>query len=87
MEGRSLGEFRRRPVRLGGCHCITRRSVIRNGARARCFNAVELVNHLLAEAREEPQGCTADQLARRDLVVSDELGYVPCLIAVVFDGC
>ncbi len=53
------------------------RACIRNGARARCFNAVDLVNHLQAEAREERQGRTADQLARRDLVVLDELGYLP----------
>ena len=36
-----------------------------------------LVNHLEAEARAGRQGRTAEQLARRDLVVLDELGYLP----------
>ena len=49
------------------------RACIRNGVRARCHNVVELVNH----ARAGRQGRTAEQLARRDLVVLDELGYLP----------
>ena len=53
------------------------RACIRNGVRARCHNVVELVNHLEAEARAGRQGRTAEQLARRDLVVLDELGYLP----------
>jgi len=53
------------------------RACIRNGARARCFNVVDLVNHLQAEARDERHGRTANQLARRDLVILDELGYLP----------
>ena len=53
------------------------RACIRNGARAHCFNVVDLVNHLQAEARDERHGRTANQLARRDLVILDELGYLP----------
>ena len=53
------------------------RACIRDGARARCFNVVDLVNRLEAEARDGRQGRLADQLTRRDLVILDELGYLP----------
>ena len=50
------------------------RSCIRKGARGRCYNVVDLVNHLEAELRAGRQGRTADQLVRRDFVILDELG-------------
>ena len=50
---------------------------IRNGARGRFFNVVDLVNQLESEARDSRSGKLADQLARLDLVVLDELGYLP----------
>jgi DNA replication protein DnaC len=53
------------------------RSCIRAGARGRFFNVVDLVNKLEAEARAGRQGRLADHLARLDLVVFDELGYLP----------
>ena len=53
------------------------RSCIRKGARGRCYNVVDLVNHLDAEHRSGRQGRTADQLTRRDFVILDELGYLP----------
>lgn len=53
------------------------RSCIRSGARARFSTAVDLVNRLEAEARAGQQGRLADQLTRLDLVVLDELGYLP----------
>ena len=53
------------------------RSCIRKGARGRCYNVVDLVNHLEAELRSGRQGRTADQLVRRDFVILDELGYLP----------
>ena len=53
------------------------RACIRDGARARFFNVVDLVNRLEAEARDGRHGRTADQLTRRDLVILDELGYLP----------
>ena len=53
------------------------RSCIRKGARGRCHNAVDLVNHLEAELRAGRQGRTAEQLTRRDFVILDELGYLP----------
>ena len=54
------------------------RSCIRKGApRPRCYNVVDLVNHLEAELRAGRQGRTAEQLVRRDFVILDELGYLP----------
>lgn len=52
-------------------HCI------RNGARGRFCNVVDLVNRLEAEARAGKTGALARRLARLDLVVLDELGYLP----------
>jgi DNA replication protein DnaC len=53
------------------------RSCIRQGARGRLFNTVDLVNRLEGEARGGRQGRLADYLTRMDLVVLDELGYLP----------
>lgn len=53
------------------------RACIRGGARCRFFNVVDLVNKLEAEARAGRQGRIADHLCRMDLVVLDELGYLP----------
>jgi DNA replication protein DnaC len=53
------------------------RACIRDGARGRFFNVVDLVNRLEAEGRAGRQGRIADQLCRLDLVVLDELGYLP----------
>lgn len=53
------------------------RSCIRTGARGRFYNVVDLVNRLENEARNGRQGHLADQLVRRDVVVLDELGYLP----------
>ncbi|HEY9550466.1 MAG TPA: IS21-like element helper ATPase IstB [Kiloniellaceae bacterium] len=53
------------------------RACIRDGARGRFFNVVDLVNKLEAETRAGRQGRLADQLCRMDLIVLDELGYLP----------
>ena len=53
------------------------RSCIRAGARGRFFTTVDLVNRLEAEARAGRQGRLADYLARIDLIILDELGYLP----------
>jgi DNA replication protein DnaC len=53
------------------------RSCIRGGARARFFTVVDLVNRLEAEVRTGRQGRTAEHLVRLDLVILDELGYLP----------
>ncbi len=53
------------------------RACIRDGARGRFFNIVDLVNRLEAESRSGRQGRLADYLCRKDFVVLDELGYLP----------
>src|SRR4051812_19600225 len=50
---------------------------VRRGARARFFNVIDLVNRLEAEARVGDAGKLAEHLVRVDLVVLDELGYLP----------
>jgi DNA replication protein DnaC len=51
------------------------RALIRNGARGRFFNVVDLVNRLETEHRAGKQGRIADYLTRLDFTVLDELGY------------
>jgi DNA replication protein DnaC len=53
------------------------RSCVRQGRRARFFNVVDLVNKLEAEVKLGRQGRIADGLVRVDLVIMDELGYLP----------
>ena len=53
------------------------RSVIRSGKKARFFNVVDLVNRLEGEVKLGRQGRIADRLSRVDLLVLDELGYLP----------
>lgn len=80
-DGRFL-ETQRNAVVIGGtgkthvCIAITA-NCVRRGARARFFNVTDLVNRLEAEARAGQAGKLADQLIRVDLVVLDELGYLP----------
>lgn len=45
--------------------------------RVRFFSAVELVNRLDAELRDGRAGRLGEQLCRVDLVIIDELGYLP----------
>ena len=53
------------------------RACIRDGARGRFFNVVDLVNKLEAEGRSGRQGRIAEQLCRMEFIVLDELGYLP----------
>ena len=53
------------------------RACVRTGARVRFYNTVDLVNRLEAEARAGKPGRIADHLSRLDLVILDELGYLP----------
>jgi DNA replication protein DnaC len=53
------------------------RESIRNGRRGRFFNLVDLVNQLEQEKLAGRGGKLAASLARLDLVVLDELGYLP----------
>lgn len=45
--------------------------------RVRFFSAIDLVNRLDAELRAGRAGRLGDQLCRVDLVIIDELGYLP----------
>lgn len=53
------------------------RQAIKSGAKGRFFNLVDLVNQLEQEKLDGRGGRLASQLARLDLVVLDELGYLP----------
>jgi len=53
------------------------RACIRAGRKARFFNVVDLVNRLEAEIKLDRHGRLADALTRVDLVILDELGYLP----------
>jgi DNA replication protein DnaC len=53
------------------------RHCIRAGRKTRFFNAVDLVNKLETEVKLGRQGRTADALSRVDLLILDELGYLP----------
>src|SRR5262249_46345525 len=53
------------------------RSIIRASKKARFFNAVDLANKLEIEMKLDRQGRTADGLMRVNLVIIDELGYLP----------
>jgi DNA replication protein DnaC len=53
------------------------RSCIRQGRKARFFNVVDLVNRLESEVKLDRQGRLAETLVRVDLVILDELGYLP----------
>jgi DNA replication protein DnaC len=53
------------------------RACIRGGARGRFYTVVDLVNRLENEARAGRQGRLAEYLTRMDLIVLDELGYLP----------
>jgi DNA replication protein DnaC len=53
------------------------RQVIKDGKRGRFFNVVDLVNQLEQEKMAGKGGKLAENLCRLDLVVLDELGYLP----------
>lgn len=53
------------------------RQVIKDGKRGRFFNVVDLVNQLEQEKMAGKGGKLAENLSRFDLVVLDELGYLP----------
>jgi DNA replication protein DnaC len=53
------------------------RNLIKQGKRGRYFNVVDLVNQLEQEKLSGRGGKLAESLARLDLVVLDELGYLP----------
>jgi DNA replication protein DnaC len=52
-------------------------SISAKGKRVRFYSTVDLVNELEREKREGKAGRTALALMRMDLVILDELGYLP----------
>ena len=52
----------------------------------RFFNVVDLVNRLEADARDGKAGRLADQLSQTDLLVLDELGYLPFVSVIKIYG-
>ena len=53
------------------------RQNIRNGRKARFFNVLDLVNQLEQEKLDGRGGRLAEHMTRHDLVILDELGYLP----------
>jgi len=53
------------------------RNVILHGHRARFYSVVDLVNQLDAEKRTGRAGQLANRLLNQDVIVLDELGYLP----------
>jgi DNA replication protein DnaC len=53
------------------------RNCIRGGARARFYNTTDLVNRLELETHQGSVGKLAEHLSRLDLLILDELGYLP----------
>jgi DNA replication protein DnaC len=53
------------------------RQSIRNGMKARFFNVLDLVNQLEQEKLAGRGGKLAEQMVRHDMVILDELGYLP----------
>lgn len=52
-------------------------AILRHHLRIRCFSTIELVNQLEAEKAGGKPGQTANRLAHVDIVILDELGYLP----------
>jgi DNA replication protein DnaC len=57
--------------------CIAAAAIIRARARGRFFNLVDLVNQLEQEKAAGRSGRLAENLLRYDLIIIDELGYLP----------
>ena len=53
------------------------RQNIRNGRKARFYNMLDLVNQLEQEKLDNKGGKLAENLSRHDVVILDELGYLP----------
>jgi hypothetical protein len=57
--------------------CLVATAVIRTRARGRFFNLVDLVNQLEQEKAAGRSGRLSEKLLRYDVIVIDELGYLP----------
>src|SRR5271157_4636549 len=76
---RDSGQYAPGSTGTGKTHlCIgVAASVIRSRARGRFFNLVDLVNQLEQEKAAGRSGRLAETLLRYDVIVIDELGYLP----------
>ena len=52
-------------------------AIMHHHLRVRCFSTIELVNHLELEKANGKPAHTANRLVHADLVILDELGYLP----------
>ncbi len=62
---------------VDGVAIATARQAVQEGSKGRSYNLVDLANDLEREKLEGLGGKLAEKLARMDLVVLDELGYLP----------
>ena len=84
LHGGSFLELTRNAIFVGGTgtgksHLATAigASSVNTRHRVRFYSAVDLVNRLEAEHRDGKAGRMTDRLSRVDLVIIDELGYLP----------
>ena len=73
----STAHMRVVPALLGWQDPGVASAIIRSRARGRFFNLVDLVNQLEQEKAAGRGGRLAEKLLRYDLIVIDELGYLP----------
>src|SRR5271165_3103615 len=76
---RDIGQYAPGSTGTGKTHlCIgVASAIIRSRARGRFFNLVDLVNQLEQEKAAGRSGRLAETLLRYDVIVIDELGYLP----------
>lgn len=84
LHGGSFLDQTRNAVFVGGTgtgktHLVTAigANIVKTRHRVRFFSAVDLVNRLEAEYRDGKAGRMTDRLTRIDLLIIDELGYLP----------
>jgi DNA replication protein DnaC len=84
LAGGDFAEARRNVILIGGTGTgkthlaiAIAAAVIRARARGRFFNLVDLVNQLEQEKAAGKSGRLVEALLRHDLIVIDELGYLP----------
>jgi DNA replication protein DnaC len=69
--------YRRKRGNANRASAATARPAIRTRARGRFFDLVDLVNQLEQEKAAGRSGRLSEKLLRHDLIVIDELGYLP----------
>ena len=74
-----IGHYAPGPTGSGKTHLsiAIARNCIRSGARVRFYNTTDLVNLLELETHQGRAGKLAEHLSQLDLLILDELGYLP----------